>query len=57
MPTAIESDGTAIDAFSKALLKLVDDYVETDTDAAAAIAALNERIDALERWRERRDTA
>lgn len=44
---------TATDAFRKVLLELVDSYVETDSDAADAIAALHDRIDALERWREK----
>ena len=41
------------DEFRNALLSLVEDYVETDADAADAIAALHDRIDALERWREK----
>lgn len=45
----------ASDEFRNALLRLVDDYVETDSDAADAIAALMDRVDALERWREKRE--
>lgn len=44
----------ALDEFRNALLKLVDDYVETDSDAADAIVTLIDRIDSLERWREKR---
>lgn len=45
--------GTAYEAFRAALLELVDDYVETCADADDAIAALQDRIDALNRWKEK----
>lgn len=46
---------TSSEAFRAALLALVDGYVETDADAADAIDAMHERIDALDRWKEKQD--
>jgi hypothetical protein len=45
----------ASDAFREALLELVDQYVETPSDADDAIAALHERADALYCWKERHE--
>jgi hypothetical protein len=45
----------ASDAFRAALLELVDQYVETESDADDAIAAMHERADALYRWKERHE--
>lgn len=48
--------GTASEAFRTALLELVDDYVETPSDADDAINALQNRIDDLQRWKEKNET-
>jgi hypothetical protein len=47
--------GKASDAFRAALLELVDQYVETPSNADDAIAALYERADALRAWKEKRE--